>query len=593
MSPETGSAAFPVGGRRLIVHAAREVRGDVSPTTEAALRGLRPHAEVLVVVAHGVSRARARSAWGSIADRVIVGRGRGGDDRAHRAGLARLGDEARSYDEVILTADSWVGPVGSFAPLFHRMDSTAADAWGMVRNGAGGAFARAGWFAARRRMVASPAWRKYWAGGPKWPGGSRMAPHVDAAATYFENVGFDVAAAFIASDLPGRDVAARGAARLLADGCPIVVRGVFDGESLERERLDLTGRRAMHALSDAGYPVQALRRDLVRTVAPRTLYTRSGAMEVLTDGDCPDTAASGLRVLVVVHAARLEGVRDLLKRAAWVPGSPHIVATVADPSYADPVASSWRKVDPENGATFEVRPAPGRTGPDTAVVFAECRDLLASYDLVVAIHTGTWPGAAANTNRYLRRHSVENLLSSPAYARALVGLFDRDPGLGLVFPPVPHIGTSVLGDGWRRLRRRARDVARGMGIRVPLDQGSPLAPFAGMWAGRPDALQLLATRDWPAADLPLLDVHTRMHAYAAGERGYETRTVINPEHAGISQSFLEYELDQMSAALFGRAQSPTQFLRRAARPGVGWALRIALARDRHSVGAGRSRRRSR
>ncbi len=94
--------------------------------------------------------------------------------------------------------------------------------------------------------------------------------------------------------------------------------------------------------------------------------------------------------------------------------------------------------------------------------FIGCRDVLpdGAYDIVIKVHTRTPKARSVNIARYFRRYQLENLLSSPGYVANVLGLFQREPGLGVVFPPMIHIGYAIPGRGWSQYRERAHRAVR-------------------------------------------------------------------------------------------------------------------------------------
>ena len=61
--------------------------------------------------------------------------------------------------------------------------------------------------------------------------------------------------------------------------------------------------------------------------------------------------------------------------------------------------------------------------------------------------------------------------------QGIFDLFRREPGLGMVFPPMVHIGYGTMGRGWGTYREPAEQLIEELGIKVPRDEVSPLAPF--------------------------------------------------------------------------------------------------------------------
>jgi rhamnosyltransferase len=157
----------------------------------------------------------------------------------------------------------------------------------------------------------------------------------------------------------------------------------------------------------------------------------------------------------------------------------------------------------------------------------------------------------------------------------VLALFQKEPGLGVVFPPMVHIGFGTMGRAWASCREAVGDWCKKLGIHVPLDDASPLAPYGGMFIARREALSMLSEHPWTQSDYRRGDtrsspdmarVQERLIAYAAGERGYHCRTVLNLEHAAISHTALEEKVDQMFSTTPGYPVEQIQFLHRA-----GWA----------------------
>ena len=93
-----------------------------------------------------------------------------------------------------------------------------------------------------------------------------------------------------------------------------------------------------------------------------------------------------------------------------------------------------------------------------------------------------------------------------------------------------------------------------LGIRVPLDEISPLAPYGSMYVARPESLRLLVEHEWAYDDFGgaeayrdggLAHILERMPSYAAAELGYHTRTVRRPNTCRISHTSMEFNLDQL------------------------------------------------
>jgi rhamnosyltransferase len=340
-----------------------------------------------------------------------------------------------------------------------------------------------------------------------------------------------------------------------------------------------------------GYPVELLWRAVVRTTPPAALNALGGMLEILPDTS-PEAPRSSdgippLRVVVLAHVPHLGFVDELAERLRQIPGAFDLVITTTDGRKAAKLKERLRASDREWARNAEVRVTWVPGGRDMGALLIGCRDVLLSqrYDLIVRVHGREPRRKTLNIREYGRRYQLENLLSSPGYVQRVFDLFRSEPGLGLVFPPIVHIGYGTLGRGWGAYREPAEDLADVLGISVPFDEVSPLAPYGGMWIGRPSALRIFAEHDWTVGDyhrsrrarwVELTRVQERLLGLAAAEAGYHCRTIMNREHAEISHTALEFKLDELSATIRGYPVEQIHLLRRAGWTGYGGV--VALVR---------------
>jgi len=141
-----------------------------------------------------------------------------------------------------------------------------------------------------------------------------------------------------------------------------------------------------------------------------------------------------------------------------------------------------------------------------------------------------------------------------------------------------HIGYPTMGRGWWSNKPGFAQWCERLGIQVPLDEISPLAPYGSMYIARPEALRLLVEHAWRYDDFGgveayqdggLAHILERMPSYAAGELGYHTRTVSTAEYMSISHTSMEFNLDQMSATTPGDLTDRVLLIKRAGYVGEG------------------------
>lgn len=607
-------ATFPTDGRRLVIYVVYDRRGSVEDFVRYALAGMRDDATHILAVVNGSLDDHGRSLLEEVADEILVRRNRGYDIWAHKEGLEHIGERISEYDEVLLTNDTWFGPVRPYGPVFERMNATEAHFWGMTDHeydplnkftGEGDLpyHLQSFWIAVRREMFLSEAWRDYWRDLPEMPDYyDAVLKHETQFTKYFTDRGFSSGVAYPASDYPTDHPALFNAELLLDDGCPIIKRRPFFHYPPFLDRHAMIGRRTAQLIESYGYPIELFWRNLARNVQPKTLNTDAAMLEVLPDSEVSYDRSKPFRVAVIAHCADPATVSHLLDRIVQisVPFRLYVTTTSQAASAAVEAAFSEREIAFAEHTEFRV--VPKKAGRDMSAFFVGCRDILKSgeHDIVVKIHSRAPRKRGANAARYFRRFQLENLISSPGQFANLLGLFQREPGLGAVFPPMMHIGYAVAGRGWGPYRAPAVAMSRRLGIKVPMDGITPLAPMGGMWIGRPEALSLLLEDsltydDYDASDagrkseVDFARVQERMIPLAMGERGYHCRTVMNEDHAGIAYANLAYKQDQMSITPPGYPLEQIQWLHRAGWAGAGGlvAMTRMYVRLNHPAAAAR------
>ncbi len=582
-SPARDAAPFPDGGRRLLVYVIYDTRGDVEDYIPYALLHLRERCERIVVVVNGLLTDGGRTVLDPVVDQIVVRENRGYDIWGYKAGLDAVGEAIAEYDEVILANDTWFGPVRPFGPLFDRMDARPLHFWGMTdhvrvephpftNEGYLPYHLQSYWLAARRDLFLSAEWISYWRDLPE------MNTYADAVVKHegvfterFTDHGFVGEVAFPTLTDRVENHAVLYAEQLIDAGCPTLKRRPFFQWPPYLDHLGVVPKWTLDAAVRHGYPAHLIMTDLARNVAPHTLNADAALMSVLPSQDLSYDPSRPLRTVVIAHIFYDEMTDEMLDLADRLPGEYDLVVTVPDPKKAERIASSiGRRV--RRGAV-DVRVVESNNGRDQSAFLIGCRDVLleGDYDLVVKLHSKKTPQDAANAGRGFKRQQFENLLPSEQYAAGVVALFQQDAGLGLAYPPMVHIGYGTIGHAWWANKLAFVEMTGRLGIRVPIDDTSPLAPYGSMYFARPAALRLLAEHGWSYdefggtdayRDGGLAHVLERMPSYAAGELGYHTRTIANADYFASSYTALDYNLDQMSSTMPETTMHQIDFLRR-------------------------------
>ncbi|WP_256714411.1 rhamnan synthesis F family protein [Microbacterium sp. RU33B] len=580
-----------MGGRRLVVYVVWDRRGEVEDYIPFALAGLREHAARVLVVVNGSLSAEGRAKLEPVSDEILVRENRGFDIWAHKDALDHVGAGLSEFDEVLLTNDTWFGPVRPYGPVFERMGAESVHFWGMTDHareepnpftgeGVLDYHLQSFWIAVRREMFLSEAWAEYWRDLPVMPGYfDAVLKHEAVFTEHFLSRGFSSGVAYPSADYPTDHPALFNADLLLADGCPVLKRRPFFHWPPFLDRHGVIGRWLVDDARRYGYPVDLILSNLARNVEPKAFNADLAMHEVLPEIDVSYDPERPFRIAALLHIFYVEMTDEMLDLVDTLPGVYDLVVTTPDADRAQQIREIVAR-RPRDGRGVDVRVLASNDGRDQSAFLIGCRDILTSdrYDLVVKLHSKKTPQDGYNIGRHFKSQQFTNLLNSPGYTANVLGLFQKEPGLGLVYPPMIHIGYPAMGRGWWSNKPAFEKLCHVLGIRVPLDEISPLAPYGSMYIARPESLRLLVEHDWTYGqfggaeayqDGGLAHVLERMPSYAAAELGFHTRTISTAEYMSISHTSLEFNLDQISTTLPGDNVEKTMFIKSAGYTGEG------------------------
>jgi rhamnosyltransferase len=481
---------------------------------------------------------------------------------------------------------TWYGPVGSFDALFEKADNLDVDFWGVTEYGeqSPNPFTGTGvmrrhiqshWIAVRRTLLESLEWANYWAEMPVIKSYEHsILRHESMFTRHFEDQGFKSAVLYPAKRYGVLHPAMMLPEKLLEDGCPIVKRRAFFHDPVWLDSESVIGKRTIDAVHGLGFPTKLIWKDLLPITQPRILHTNLAQLEILSDQSSTSSLPK-FRIAVVVHVYFIELFGEILEKLDYI----REASTLFVSTKTHKKASEIREIALGYGWSpdkIEVRIVGSNAGRDMSGLFIEMRDVIFSdeFDLVFKVHGKKSAQNGPSRGDHFRRQQLENLLHSQIYVNNLLALFAKDEDLGIVFPPMVHIGYPTMGHAWFANKPATLEYAKCLGVTVPLDDRSPLAPFGTMFVCRPEVLQVMAQRKYSYkeygppeshADGSLSHVQERFLSYAAASIGLKTKTVANLDYISISHTSLEFKLD---AALgsnneyyrISRAATPTAAL---------------------------------
>lgn len=523
------------------------------------------------MVSNSALTQESRERLETVADTVFERKNIGFDVLGYREAMEVFGRERlNDYEEIILMNYTFFGPIGSFDSLFEKMDSNAEiDFWGVTNHGEVlphpfidaprmPMHIQSHWIAVRKSLFSTKSFAAYWDNMPLIKSYSdSIVKHESQFTENFSKQGFKFDVAYPEENYPSPHPIFDNITVLLSDGCPIVKRRTFFHDPIYLDKNTIIGRDIENLISSSGYPLDLIYSNIGRTTPPRVLTTNANLLHILPEQDLEYDHSQPLKIAAIAHIYYEEMTDEILDRFQMLPDGFDLYVTTTDETKKQTIEEvlTRRKI------VGEIRVVSNR-GRETTAFFIGCRDIIESdeYDLIVKLHSKKSPQSGYGQGELFKRHLFENLLSSPGYTANILNLFQKSQALGMVFPPVPHMGFPTLGHAWFTNRALAEKEAQRLGINVPFDDSTPIAPYGSMWFARPKALRGIARAGYRYEDFPataewhdgmLTHVIERLHAYAVLNEGYYIRQVLNSNFAATYYSFLEYKLQLLSSYLPG------------------------------------------
>ena len=584
-APNVGRVAIGRNAvKRVIFYLFYDPQGVVDEYVPYKLRALRPFADHIFVVSNATLTPDSREILEDVADTVWVRENVGFDVWGYKEAMETFGRERLAeYDELILMNYTFFGPIFPFEETFAQVDGREdIDFWGVTAHkavdpnpfaGAVGVLPRhiqSHWIAVRKPMFTSIEFEQYWRDMPMITSYDQsILQHESKFTQHFAERGFRHTVVFDPDRYPSIHPVFESAVLMLEDRCPILKRRIFFHEPTYLDRNAILGKRVMEKVATTGYPTDLIWRNVVRSAEPRTLYTNMSMVSVIPDTDTGFRPDPPLRICVLAHIFYEDMVDEIMGSLSNIPVPYDLVVTTTTENKRTKILAALAAYELPS---VDVRVVASNRGRAESAFIVTCRDVLVSgnYDLILKIHSKKSPQNGHNVGSLFKHHTVDNLLSSPGYVASILQKFTDQASLGMVFPPVVHIGFPTLGHSWFTNREAAFELARELGIHTVFDRTTPVAPYGTMFWARPEALAKLAGHKFSYKDFAgeeegwgdgmLGHVLERLYGYAVLDAGYTVQSVLNTDWAAINYAFLEYKLQRISSMLPAYTQEQVDYI---------------------------------
>ncbi len=557
--------------RRVAFYLFYDERGIVDDYIIYKLEKLREFVDNIFVISNSKVDSENQKKIEKVCDTFQVRQNIGFDVWGYKEAMELFGrEQLREYDELILLNYTFFGPIFPFSELFSSMEEKTCDFWGISAHKEVASdpicygdrlpfHIQSHFIAVRKAMFTSKLFEDYWDEMPMIKSyNDSIIKHESRFTEHFHQAGFNFEVYLDPDDYPSNYALFNSVELATRSRSPILKKRIFIHDPIYLEQNAIFLRRAVEYIqAHSDYDISLIWKSVVRAAEPRTLYTNMDMLEILDDSKAPPPPDKEPRIAVIMHMFYSDMMSELLGYIHRIPYRYDLYVTTDTEQKKSEILSVMAGFPDQH---IEIRLAEQNRGRDLAPLFITCKDILLShdYDYICRLHSKKSPQDGYHIGQNFKEHMIDNLLYNRNYVANLLHLFDKEPQLGIIMPPVIHTGYGTMGHGWSINREIALAWAKKLGIHTLFDAHTPLAPYGSMYWFRADALKKLAVYDWRIQDFDvevgkvdgtLAHALERLIVYAAMEAGYYARSAMNRVSAAVGYTKLEYKLQRISSLM--------------------------------------------
>ncbi len=564
--------------KRYAVYVFYDKNGKADRYCDFFLKGLKQEVDFLQVVVNGEIDKESYDRLDKIANDILVRPNEGYDVTAYKTGILKPGfDNLVGYDEVIICNDTLYGPLYPLSEMFEKMNSVDVDFWGLT-NFHGVGFDPFGtveygylprhiqsfFMVFRKSLVESSKFQDFWSKFPTVNGYEQAIGLFEASFTKrFEDYGFKWAVYADSSDLEGYTLdPLRDFPKYMIEEkrCPFMKKRTFYheyGEAMERSGGEAASESFKFIRDELDYDIDLIWENLLRTQNMADIKKRLQLNYVISSKYKKSRNNSIKKIALVLHIYYIELAGFCRKYVDSLPDYVDVFITVPDEKRLKVAKDVFSDIP--NKTEFRIT---GNIGRDVAPFIVGCRDVIENYELICKVHgKKVYQVTPMSLGESWAYECFENLLGNRCITENIIAMFENDPRLGIVSPPIPHHGPyyPTIGKGeWGENYKIVEKLAKKLDINVDINRNKePNAPLGSMFWVRTDALKPLFRHNWKYSDMPkepIADDNTvlhgieRLYPFSAQEAGYYCADIVSSSYAPVEINSLKFQADELVTA---------------------------------------------
>ena len=315
------------------------------------------------------------------------------------------------------------------------------------------------------------------------------------------------------------------------------------------------------------YDIDMIWENILRTARLKNIKDNLHLNYILPQGYVQDDTINigDKRVALLVHLTYKDQIEFCAHYVCSIAQNASIYVTTSTEDLKTAIFEHFNKIDCAN---LKITVLPQiRNGRDVSALWVSLKPHIINYDYVCFIHDKkSMQDRPLTIGRGFAQRCLENTLASKEYVINILGIFQKNPRLGILCPPPVIHGPYRLypPNRWGPNYKNTVELAGKLNINVPMDEQGLVFPCGGMFWFRPKALRKLVEHNWNYSDFPneplpldgsLGHAIERIYCFAAQSEGYYSAWVMTDYFVSTELTSLNYLLAQTQRSCLATVQS--------------------------------------
>ena len=482
-------------------------------------------------------------------------------------------EEIQKYDNLILSNDSFYGPIYSFEDMFEQMQNETCDYWGFLEKNITKfkfsffknksediSVTNSDFLVFKKNLLSSKEFKKWWNNSYNF---KTQEDYEIKQEFYFKKQNFKVSA-FMKFD-NYKSVARNfnySVSKLLENNqLPIIPKAsLFSPYSVTVENCltHQTNDIVDFIKNKTNYDFELIYKDIIKNNKMSELKENLHLNFVLPTDVVKQQFNQDKKVALIVYIYYADLVDYCFKYIQSMPDNSDIYIVSSKDETLNSCREKAASIDNYN---FEFRLKENK-GRDVSAYLVSCADVFQKYDYICCVHDKKSPYFDSLIAEDFAYQCFECNLSTKNYVANVINTFESNPKIGLLTSPNMYFYHYLEGYSMFGNRTNLHNLYNKLNLTVPFDE-TPIAPYGSMFWIRGDAIKPLFRHKWEYEDFPTEPLPTdgtvshaieRIYPFVAQEAGYLSGWIMPDSFCSIYLENLKYaqtkDLSEKQTSLF-------------------------------------------